>query len=299
MFKNPDPSNTSIATCDIQLIPLERIQVGKQPRYYFSQHSIELLAQSFRETGFQGTINVRPLDGEQYLLVAGERRYRAAHLAGLVAVYCVVSEFTDEDALEFALQENLQREDLSKLEETQGLLDLMSLKLGLEQAHLIEIINREGRLIGKNNDALNTEALSSELHQIAAILGSFGVRVQTFCTKHLKTLALPHEIKQAHLEKRLPYSSAIALSRVEDKDLRENLLNQVLSKELSYHDLQSILGQMLPSRALPQSSPKPSNRLRAIAKRLKTVETSVNHQAQLDVIIDQFIDALERLCKPS
>jgi ParB family chromosome partitioning protein len=283
--------------CDVQLIALERIKVGKQPRCYFSETSIALLAQSFCKHGFQGVINVRPLGQEQYLLVAGERRYRAALLAGLSAVHCVVNDFTDGEALEFALRENLQREDLSKLEETQGLLDLISFKLGLDEAHLIDIINREGRLVGKNNDVLTSTTFSSDFQQIAAILQSFGVGVQTFRTKHLKTLSLPEDVKQAHLEKGLPYSSAIALARVKDESFREALLNQVLSKEFSYSDLQSILGQVLPTREISSEVPKPSDRLRAIAKRLRVVETSVSNQAELDAVIDRFIDALELLCQ--
>ncbi|NEP20305.1 MAG: ParB/RepB/Spo0J family partition protein, partial [Leptolyngbya sp. SIO4C1] len=104
-------------------IPLEKIHRWEdQPRQYFSEKSVSQLAASFRKHGFKGTLVVRPHPTikDEYQLIAGERRFRAAGEAELVNVLCFIGEFTDDEALDFALGENLHREDLTKLEETLG-----------------------------------------------------------------------------------------------------------------------------------------------------------------------------------
>ena len=276
----------------IQLIPVDQIQVAKQPRSYFSPHGLELLAQSFRESGFQGVINVQSIGHDRYEVVAGERRLRAAKLAGLNAVHCVVGQFTPEEALEFALRENLQREDLSKIEETEALLELLTLKLKLERSRIIDLVSKEGHTDRRKNN----QPKSVVFQQVEMLLKSFDIEVQTFRTKHLRTLALPKDVRRAHLECGLPYSSALEIGRVKDEETRTGILKEALAHEYSVRDVQSIVQQVAPLRLCER--PKPSDRLRAIAKRLKTVETSVSTQAQLDAMINQFIDALDQLCKP-
>ncbi|MBD1848349.1 ParB/RepB/Spo0J family partition protein [Cyanobacteria bacterium FACHB-63] len=275
----------------IQLISVDQIQVAKQPRSYFSPHSLELLAQSFRESGFQGVINVQSIGRDRYEVVAGERRLRAAKLAGLNAVHCLVGQFTPEEALEFALRENLQREDLSKIEEIEALLELLALKLKLERSRIIDLVSKEGHTDRRKSN----QPKSVAFQQVEMLLKSFGIEIQTFRTKHLRTLALPDDVRRAHLERGLPYSSALEIAKVKDEKTRTGILKEALAHEYSVRDVQSIVQQVISPRL--RERPKPSDRLRAIAKRLKTVETSVNHQAHLDAIIDQFIDALESLCK--
>jgi ParB family chromosome partitioning protein len=275
----------------IQLISIDQIQVGKQPRTYFSPQSLKLLAQSFQENGFQGVINVRQLGSDRYEVVAGERRFRAAKLAGLQAVHCVIGEFTPEAALEFALQENLQRENLSKLEETEALLELLALKLGLERSRIIEMINKEGHLDRQKNN----QPKSTELQRIESLLRSFGIELQTFRTKNLRTLTLPHEIRQAHLEGALPYSSALEIGKVKDPAVRANILQAALAQGYSVRDVQSIVQQVAQSAS--RETLKPSDRVHAIARRLKKVEVSIRDRVKLDQVIDQFIDALEEIVK--
>ncbi|BAS60241.1 chromosome partitioning protein, ParB family (plasmid) [Leptolyngbya boryana NIES-2135] len=276
---------------NVQLIPLNCIQVGKQSRTYFSPHSLNLLAQSFQRYGFQGVINVRYIDRDCYEVVAGERRLRAAKLAGLKAVQCIVGDFTPEEALEFALRENLQREDLSKLEETEALLALLSLKLKLEQSHIIEVINKEGHLDRQKNN----QPKSTELQQIESLLGSFGIELQTFRTKNLRTLTLPYEIRQAHLEGGLPYSSALEIGKVKDPTVRANVLQEALAQGYSVRDVQSIVQQV--AQPSSRETLKPSDRVHAIARRLKKVEASIRDRVKLDQVIDQFIDVLEEIVK--
>lgn len=91
-----------------------------QPRKTFSEESLSELADSIREHGVLQPLLVRPMPDGSYRLVAGERRFRAARLAGLYEVPVTVREMTDEEESVFALIENLQREDLNAVEEAEG-----------------------------------------------------------------------------------------------------------------------------------------------------------------------------------
>ncbi len=104
-------------------VPVSHIHPGKfQPRRHFAEEDLATLAQSIRDKGVLQPILLRPLPGQagQYELVAGERRWRAAQLAGLHEIPALVRDLADGETLEIALVENLQRADLSPLEESRG-----------------------------------------------------------------------------------------------------------------------------------------------------------------------------------
>ncbi len=118
------------------MLPLERLRPGKyQPRTRMDEGSLYELAESIKSQGVIQPILVRPLDSGRYEIIAGERRFRAAKLAGLDTVPVLVKAVTDESAAVMALIENIQREDLNALEEAQGLQRLVTeFKLTHEQA---------------------------------------------------------------------------------------------------------------------------------------------------------------------
>lgn len=119
----------------VRQVPLAEIEPNPfQPRRVFDEDKLAELAASIRERGVVQPIVVRPL-GEGYQLVAGERRWRAAALAGLPAVPAVVREVSDREALELALVENIQRQDLNPMEEARAYLALQE-TLGLTQEQL-------------------------------------------------------------------------------------------------------------------------------------------------------------------
>jgi len=112
-------------------IPLEQIQLPPtQPRRYFDSEALKQLTESIKQHGILQPLLVRLIDGEKHELVAGERRYRAALEIGLKEVPVVVRELDDNAAFQLALIENLLREDLNPVEETEGILQLLALKLG-------------------------------------------------------------------------------------------------------------------------------------------------------------------------
>jgi len=118
----PKVSDTPPPAGDPSTLPLDRLQPGKyQPRTRMDEGSLYELAESIRSQGVMQPVLVRPVDGGRYEIIAGERRYRAARLAGLNEVPVLVKAVPDEAAAVMALIENIQREDLNPLEEAQGL----------------------------------------------------------------------------------------------------------------------------------------------------------------------------------
>ncbi|MBD2607359.1 ParB/RepB/Spo0J family partition protein [Scytonema hofmannii FACHB-248] len=111
-------------------VPLEQISLPQQqPRRYFDPQALNELISSVKQHGILQPLLVRPIDEGKYELVAGERRYRAAKDCGLEKVPVVVRELSNEDAFQLALIENLLREDLNPVEETEGILQLLAVRL--------------------------------------------------------------------------------------------------------------------------------------------------------------------------
>ncbi len=115
---------------------------SRQPRHYFDPQALQGLADSIKQHGILQPLLVRPLKSGGYELVAGERRYRAATEVGLTEVPVVVKELTDEAAWQLALIENLQREDLNPVEETEGILQLLAIKLEIPVEDVPPLLHR-------------------------------------------------------------------------------------------------------------------------------------------------------------
>ena len=111
----PDSPTRSVG---VRIVPVDHIDPNpKQPRVLFEESALEELAASVREHGVLQPILVRPIGPNRYQIVAGERRWRASRLAGLHAIPALIEEIDDDTALEISIIENLQREDLTPLDE--------------------------------------------------------------------------------------------------------------------------------------------------------------------------------------
>lgn len=119
--------NSSVAGENGQeIIKISEISPNKdQPRKEFDLTALEQLADSIREHGVIQPLILRPMSSGGYQIVAGERRYRASRMAGLTELPAVIRDLSDKEAMELALIENLQREDLNPIEEAQGYQELM------------------------------------------------------------------------------------------------------------------------------------------------------------------------------
>ncbi|MCC5612369.1 ParB/RepB/Spo0J family partition protein [Nostoc sp. CHAB 5834] len=135
---------TGINNADSQVsMPLDQISLPpNQPRRYFDSEALKQLTESIKQHGILQPILVRPLDGSKHELVAGERRYRAALSIGLKVVPVVIRELDDNAAFQFALIENLLRSDLNPVEETEGILQLLALKLGRNVDEIPPLLRR-------------------------------------------------------------------------------------------------------------------------------------------------------------
>ncbi len=145
LFEDSAPSFESDTR--IETLPLREIEPDpEQPRKTFDDETLGELASSIAEHGLLQPIAVRHKAAGGYLIVAGERRWRASRMAGLTEVPAIVKDVTDEQAMELALVENLQREDLDPVEEANGIRELMNrCDLTQEQA---------ARKLGKSRSAL-------------------------------------------------------------------------------------------------------------------------------------------------
>lgn len=145
LFEDAAPSFESDTR--IETLPLREIEPDPgQPRKTFDDETLAELSASIAEHGLLQPIAVRPKPSGGYLIVAGERRWRASRMTGLTEVPVIVKDVTDEQAMELALVENLQREDLDPVEEAAGIRELMTrCDLTQEQA---------ARKLGKSRSAL-------------------------------------------------------------------------------------------------------------------------------------------------
>lgn len=145
LFEDAAPSFESDTR--IETLPLREIEPDPgQPRKTFDDETLAELSASIAEHGLLQPIAVRPKPSGGYLIVAGERRWRASRMAGLTEVPVIVKDVSDEQAMELALVENLQREDLDPVEEAAGIRELMTrCDLTQEQA---------ARKLGKSRSAL-------------------------------------------------------------------------------------------------------------------------------------------------
>ncbi len=125
-----------------QMLGVDRIVSGKfQPRQHFSEEYLRELSDSIKRNGIMQPLVVRPIKNSQYEIIAGERRWRAAKLAGLLEVPVIVREVEDRQALELALIENIQRQDLTPLEEAAGFQRLID-EFGHTQEELAGVVGK-------------------------------------------------------------------------------------------------------------------------------------------------------------
>ena len=253
---------TSVAQEDILQVPLTSLVPGRgQPRKYFGAEALEALAVSVREQGVLQPLLVRPQDGN-YEIIAGERRFRAAQLAGLETVPVLVRELADRDAIELALIENLQREDLSPVEETEALLGLYALREGTTSSQAVAILHQLYFAATKNDETADV----SDVEQFFTEYG--GMSWKSFVNHRLPLLKLPEDVLEALRSGRLEYTKAREIARLKDPATRADLLTKVASENLSLQELK----QHIRTLSAPQPHGEPTllsrvGNLKALARK--------------------------------
>lgn len=177
-----------------------------QPRKNFDEKALEELANSIKEHGvIQPIIVKKSIKG--YEIIAGERRVKASILAGLMTIPAIIRDFDDQDMMEIALIENLQRENLNPLEEAEAYKKLLT-TLGLTQEEL-------AKRLGKSRSHL---------------------------TNMLGLLSLPEEVKKLVIDNKLSMSHARILSKMEEADKIIELTHKIINSELNVRDLEKMAG---------------------------------------------------------
>ena len=181
----------------------------EQPRKYFDEGALMELSESIREHGVLQPLIVRPLLGGEYQLIAGERRYRAAMLAQVATVPVIIREFSDMQAMEVALVENLQRRDLNPIEEGEGYKALAE-QFSLTQAEI-------AKKVGKSRSAV---------------------------ANAMRLTELPDEVKEEVSSGALSMGHARALLSLEESELIVKAASEVISKELSVRQTEQMVSKM-------------------------------------------------------
>ncbi|MBY0483349.1 ParB/RepB/Spo0J family partition protein [Nitrosomonas sp.] len=155
--------NADFAEESLQSLEIDKLQPGKyQPRTNMDQVALAELAESIKAQGVMQPILVRPINADQYEIIAGERRWRAAQLAGLTEVPALIRKVSDESALAMSLIENIQRENLNPLEEAMGIQRLIN-EFGMTHQTAGEALGNSRSTISNLLRLLNLSAPVQEL----------------------------------------------------------------------------------------------------------------------------------------
>jgi ParB family chromosome partitioning protein len=193
---SPDSPTRSVG---VRIVPIDHIEPNPaQPRLAFNQETLDELAASIREHGVLQPILVRPVGPNSYQLIAGERRWRASKIAGLLTIPALIEEIDDDTALEIAIIENLQREDISPLDEA---------------AMYDRMVREHGYSIRKLADKLGKD--------------------KGYLENRLRLADAPDEVRALVSVRKDTLSHAYELLKVQDPKRRRRLAEQVARGELT------------------------------------------------------------------
>jgi ParB family transcriptional regulator, chromosome partitioning protein len=222
-----------------ELVSLSCIKTREQARRYFDPEKLEQLVQSIDKHGILEPLLVRPKNcqNDQYELVAGERRYRAALKLGLSVVPVVIRQLTDDEAVQLALIENLQREDLNPIEETEGVLQLLAIRLQMPLETIPPLLYQMKNMLEKEVDFRNNvipNPSSDQKQKVESVFQDLGLMSWlSFTCNRLPLLNLPQDVLDAIRWGKIAYTKALAIARVKDQPQRQILLGQAIEEELS------------------------------------------------------------------
>ena len=264
-LSTPTEAPASTNTISISKIHLP----SSQPRRYFDPEKLQQLTDSIKQHGILEPLLVRPLKQGGYELVAGERRYRAAKASGLDNVPITVRELSDQEAVQFALVENLQREDLNPVEETEGVLELLTLTLNCSREKILEALTQMATAQKKGIELSGN--VSRQVEVIANILEStINLTPESFRTSRLPLLNLPLDILDALRQGKLEYTKARAIARVRDEQQRQQLLQDAVERSLSLTQIKQQVKGLTVGSKIDQATM--SERLVSISRKLKGLD---------------------------
>jgi len=270
---------------------------SKQPRRYFDPVKMEQLIQSVKEYGILENLLIRPIPNQdgQYELVAGERRYRAAKASGLSEVPVTILELTDSEAISIALVENLQREDLNPVEETEAVLQLLALRLQCVQDEVVSLLYRMQNDVSRLTDNVISQPKAESLKAVFTELGLMGW--ESFVSNRLPLLKLPEDILDALRSGKIEYTKSRAIARVKNEQFRKNLLAEAITSGLSLNQIKERISNI--NNAKPKQDESESalvkQRITSILSQVQKnkVWSNQKKQKQLEKLLSQIENLLE------
>lgn len=211
-----------------------------QPRQHFDQEALRELAESIKIHGIIQPITVRKLARNQYQLISGERRYQASKLAGLKSIPAYVRSANDQQMLEMALIENIQRENLNPIEISLSYQRLIT-ECNLKQEEL-------GERVGKNRSTV---------------------------TNYLRLLKLPPDIQIALRDNRLSMGHARAIISIENSESQLYIFKKIISEDLSVRKVEELTRQLAADKG-ESSSSKPTNGITPAAKEISQLQAKLS-----------------------
>lgn len=243
-----DPAHTPpVSASGMTEIPIDEIEVNPfQPRSHFDQESLQELAESIRVHGIIQPVTVRKLAPHQYQLISGERRFQASKLAQLTTIPAYIRAANDQQMLEMALIENIQRENLNAIEIALSYQRLMS-ECNLKQDEL-------GDRVGKN---------------------------RTTVTNYLRLLKLPPDIQIAVRDNKLSMGHARAIINVENPDQQLYIFKRTLAEELSVRKVEDLVRSL----ALEKSTKPESNTPTSASKEISQLQSKLSSHFGTRVVV--------------
>ncbi|MDF5730889.1 MAG: ParB/RepB/Spo0J family partition protein [Rhizonema sp. PD38] len=283
-------SPTALTAADVEhsiTINLSCIQLPtQQPRRYFDPQKLQQLAESILTHGILEPLLVRPLSDKYYELVAGERRYRAAKEIGLSEIPVIVREMTDVQAIELALVENLQREDLNPVEETEGIITLLASKLNIPSREVSQLLHR---LAKQGDNVVGNEETRILVESVFRIVGKMSW--ESFASHRLPLLNLPNPILEVLRSGKIEYTKARALARIKDPVLLQELLNQAIAEKWSLSQIRAAIQEN--TQSIPPGEISLKQQFTQVSKKLKS--SAVWSDPAQRQRLQQLLDELEQI----
>ncbi|MEB3189167.1 MAG: ParB/RepB/Spo0J family partition protein [Snowella sp.] len=236
LMDGPNSENMS------QSVPLAEIEVNPdQPRRYFDQDKMQGLVESIQEHGILQPLLVQPKNSAGYYrLIAGERRYRAAEQLQLLSVPIMICEQSNEALLAIALVENLQREDLNPVEETEGILKLLAFTLKQDTEDVVSLLYR---MQNESKKKVTHNVMgNSESEKVMEVFQTVGTQTwQSFVNNRLPLLKLPVDILDALRQGKIEYTKAKEITKLKDEMQRAALLQAAIAEGLSLNQIKQRL----------------------------------------------------------
>ncbi|MGR3278782.1 ParB/RepB/Spo0J family partition protein [Acaryochloris marina NIES-2412] len=282
----------------IAVIPIEKIKrTPDQVRRYFDPMKMNQLVSSVRIDGILENLIVSSLNDGKFQLISGERRLRAAKEVGLTEVPAKILNLDEFDSFRISLIENLQREDLNPVEETDGIIKLLAGELHLSEDGVVSLLYQMQNSLTRQvvNHNVVVQENQETVEKIFNYLGRLSW--QSFVKHRLPLRKLPENILESLRQGKLAYTKAQVVARIKDQGIREEILNVAIEEGLSLSEIRARIAELVQKKTSgkidieSELREKTANCLKVLKK--SKVLNSPAKQKKLRKILEQLEKLLE------